>query len=169
LIQGRTFFKTIFSAGIATFFSSSINVTHEHIVIPKMNRSLRVVAISDIHAPCFYASNVDLVSIINAAQPDIFILAGDIIDKQGNEKFVDMFKTVEARFAKIATLGNWEYLGNLDLLKLKTEYSNAGISLLVNDIVEIQGLMVIGLDDFILGALDYNILSHSSSSNTPSW
>ena len=157
----------LIGGGGYAYTSSFIEVSRKRLVLPHFIGKLRIVVVSDVHAPCFYSSTADLVSIINAESPDIFILAGDTIDKRGNEDLVGLFKAVRARFAKLATLGNWEYLGKLDLVKLKTEYYNAGISLLVNDIFEVQGLMIVGLDDFVLGSLDYKILNHYSSNRSP--
>ena len=167
----RTFLKTMLIAtavpliggGGYAYTSSFIEVSRKRLVLPHFIGKLRIVAVSDVHAPCFYSSTADLVSIINAESPDIFILAGDTIDKRGNECFVEMFEGVKVRFAKIATLGNWEYLGKLDLGKLKTKYDNAGISLLVNDTFEVQDLMIVGLDDFVLGSPDYKILNDVST------
>lgn len=171
----RTFLKSMIATTTATFFggtayayrSSSLEVSYERLALPTMKPRLRIIAVSDLHAPCSYSSAENLIDIINAARPDIFILAGDTIDKQGDEDLVGMFKAVKARFAKVATLGNWEYFAKLDLVKLKTEYNNAGISLLVNDISQVQGLTIVGLDDFVLGAPDYKILNHCSSSRCP--
>ena len=104
----------MFGGAVYAHQSSNLEISHERLVISKMTRRLRIVAMSDIHAPCLYSSAPDLVNIINAALPDIFILAGDTIDKRGNEGLVGMFKAVKACFAKLATLGNWEYLGKLE-------------------------------------------------------
>jgi predicted MPP superfamily phosphohydrolase len=163
------------AAGVVTLFgglayayrSSNLEISHDLFAISKIKRRLRIVAVSDIHAPCFYTSNLDLIGIINGLTPDIFILAGDTIDKRGNEGLVGRFKAVKARLAKIAALGNWEHGGKVDLVKLKTEYKNAGISLLINEYFEVQGLMLVGLDDYLAGSPDYRILSHCSSNGCP--
>ena len=63
--------------------------------------------ISDVHAPSFNILDGKLVSKINSYAPDIFILGGDIVDKQGKENLVETFGTVNAKVAKFATLGNW--------------------------------------------------------------
>lgn len=167
----RIFIKSLLAIGgtallggtTYAYQSSIINISRERLISPGLMKCLRVVAVSDVHAPCFYCSAINLVNIINAESPDIFILAGDTIDKRGNECFVEIFQAVKARFAKLATLGNWEYLGKIDLMKLKTKYNNAGVSLLVNDIFEVQGLMIVGLDDFVLGSPDYKILNNVSN------
>ena len=174
-MKRRTFIKTLLTTGAAALIgdtgyayqSSFINISKERRVLSGLMQGLRIVAVSDLHVPCLYSSAIDLVNIINAESPDIFILAGDTIDKRGNEGFVGMFGAVKGRVAKLATLGNWEYLGKVDLMKLKTKYDNAGISLLVNAILDVQGLMIVGLDDFVLGSPNYNILSDLSTYERP--
>ncbi len=136
--------------------SNLLEVSRESLVLPNLAQKLRIVAVSDVHAPLFYPA--DLVNMINAESPDIFILAGDIIDKRGNEDLVRMFREVKARYAKVATLGNWEYNGGTDFAKLRREYEDAGIALLVNAKLEASGLMIIGMDDSLCGSLDYRIL-----------
>jgi len=174
-VNRRNFLKSIIGAGTATLLagavyahqSSNLEISHERLAISKLKRRMRIIAVSDVHAPCFNSPIEDLLNIINTASPDIFILAGDIVDRKDNEDLVGMFKQVKARFAKIAALGNWEYLVKLDLVKLKTEYDNAGISLLVNNIIEVKGLMIVGLDDFVLGSPDYKIVSDVSIDQHP--
>ena len=147
--------------------SSIIAISRERLTLPSLKQGWRIVAMSDLHMPSFYASAGELTKLINSESPDIFILAGDTIDKRGNEGLVEVFGAVKARIAKLATLGNWEYLGKIDLVKLKTAYKNAGISLLVNATVEIQNLMIVGLDDFVLGSPDYKILNDISIDQHP--
>ncbi len=67
----------------------------------------------------------------------------------------------------MATLGNWEYRGKLDLAKLKGEYEKAGFSFLANKAVEISGLVVIGLDDFVHGSPNYQIFQHLPTGTGP--
>ena len=118
----RTFIKSLLVTGGAALLggtayayqSSIIGISRQLIVLPNLIQRLRIVVASDLHMPSFYAPAKELVKLINSESPDIFILAGDTIDKRGNECFVEIFKAVKARFAKLATLGNWEHLGKLD-------------------------------------------------------
>ena len=171
----RTFLKTLIAAGTATLFggsaygyrSTQLEVSRERIVRMDLRQGLRIVAISDVHAPCFYASASELVEIINAESPDIFIVAGDTIDKRGNEHLAGMFKPAKAKIAKIATLGNWERDGTVNLVELKRAYESAGFSLLVNAACEVAGLTVVGLDDLLYGFPDYQILNQLPTRSGP--
>ena len=73
----RTFLKSIMAAGAATLFggtayayrSISLEVSRQRCLLKGIKRSLRVVALSDVHAPCFYSASIDLFSIINDLEP----------------------------------------------------------------------------------------------------
>ena len=147
--------------------SSKIEVTRAQFAMPRMKQKLRIVAVSDIHASSIFGSLSNLISLINDESPDIFILAGDIIDKRGRESMVNKFEAIETRLIKVAVLGNWEYSGKLNIAALKSQYNKAGINLLVNEAIEADGLTVIGLDDLIGGIPDYEILRSLSSSGKP--
>ena len=150
-----------------TIRSNEIKISREQITFEKLRKKLRIVAISDVHAPCYYSSSIDLVQIINAEAPDIFVIVGDTIDRRGNEHLVGMFSGVEARYSKLAVLGNWEYQGSIDLKKLQREYEHAGISLIVNKAVHIAGFRIYGLDDSLEGSPDFNRIDQVSYNERP--
>lgn len=174
-IDRRSFLKNILFAGGGVLIGSTIyacgsaklEISREKFVIPGIERNLRIVAVSDVHAPCLYSMAIDLVHIVNKELPDIFVLAGDIVDRRGNEPFVGLFDKVKAPFSKIATLGNWEYLGGLDLATLRQEYDKAGISLLANSSLVIAGLTILGLDDLSCGSPDYLTLRRTPNKLSP--
>jgi predicted MPP superfamily phosphohydrolase len=145
--------------------SSVIEITTEGALIPNLPNHLRVVAISDLHAPSYYLNDdyEDLINIINKQSPDIFIVAGDVVDKAQEETLVNMFKYIEAKVSKLAVLGNWEYNAGLDLKRLRNEYEKVGVTLLVNEKIMLRGLSVVGLDDFLNGSPDYSLLNSEGS------
>ena len=155
------------AAGAATLFgcsgyayrSKDLEVSHQNQKLKGLRERLRIVAVSDLHLPCFYSSPSELVTRINALKPGIFICAGDIVDKRGNEGLVLGFEKVRANHAKLAILGNWEYQGHVDLQRLRVEYEKARFSLMVNKAIEVAGLTLVGLDDHLHGAPDYKFLN----------
>jgi predicted MPP superfamily phosphohydrolase len=151
----------------SAFLPNRIEVVRQQFSLPNLTRRLRIVALSDLHAPSCSHLIPKVVSLANQQSPDIFVLAGDIIDESGNENMVEMFETVEANFAKVAVLGNWEYFSKLDLSMLRKRYGSAGITLLVNSSIDLPELTIVGLDDFLLGCPDYGILRHASSNGCP--
>jgi hypothetical protein len=174
-MERRAFFKKIFAViGVSltvgtayAYQSSKIEVTRSTFPLPNLQHNVRAVALSDIHAPGCKFSFDELVSLISHESPDIFILAGDIVDERGHEDLVVAFYAVDARLAKLAVLGNWEYYGKLDLKKLKKEYEKANISLLVNHDVVVSGLRVMGLDDLLFGSPDFQMLNEGLHNNEP--
>ncbi len=163
----RTFLRSLLFASGATLTggtafplqSKKLEVTYERVIMPDIEQNIRIVSLSDLHAPSIYVSRLDLINTINQLKPDVLVLAGDIIGKRKTEHWVMTFKKLKPKLAKVAVLGNWEYGLKLDLAKLRGHYQEAGINLLVNKSLEIQGLKIIGLDDFIYGSPDYNLLN----------
>jgi predicted MPP superfamily phosphohydrolase len=174
-IHRRTFLRSLLAAGAASlagcsayaYRSTNLEVRNERIAIPGLKETVRVVSASDLHMPCFYTSTSQLINTIIANMPDIFILAGDTIDNRGNEKLVSSFEKVRAKHAKLAVLGNWEYQGQVDLKRLKGQYQKSGFSLLLNKAIEVDKLIIVGLDDFLYGSPDYHILNQRQTSSTP--
>ena len=145
--------------------SSVIEITSKDLSIPDLSDELRIVAISDLHAPSYFRNNdwQNLVDIINDQSPDIFILGGDVIEEPGEEGVASVFSVIQAKIAKLAILGNWEYSALLNLKRLRTEYEKVGVTLLVNERMTLGGLDVFGLDDFLRGSPNYDLLKVKGS------
>jgi len=172
MMNRRTFLKSILYAGGATLAGGSayalhsvdLEISRQKVHVSGLDRKLRVVALSDLHAPCYYISTADLFGRINAENADVLILAGDMFRVPDFEEAVTGFKNAEAGYAKLAVPGNWEYGLKIDPAALKKAYADAGIAYLKNDACEIHGLKIAGLDDLICGSPDYS-LAHDISSN----
>jgi predicted MPP superfamily phosphohydrolase len=175
LLKRRTFIKFISSfaggallGGIAYGYQSNrIEIHREKIICPAIAHRLRIVAVSDIHAPQFPGSDGTLVDLINSQKPDICIFAGDIIDQANNETLVREFHAIQSSLTKIAVLGNWEYLSKLNLQKLRREYHKAGIRLLINESFRIGPLCIFGADDLVEGSFDCKIIQHTPRDESP--
>jgi hypothetical protein len=171
----RTFLKSVLATAGAVLMggtayayrSSRIEISRRKLALSGLTQEIRIIAFSDLHIPCFYSSSPDLVTRVNELRPDIFVLAGDTVDRRGREYSVGLFGAIRAKFAKVATLGNWEYLGNLDLAQLRKQYRRAEISLLVNEAIEVAELTIVGLDDFLCGCPDYQIVKLNGPSSGP--
>jgi predicted MPP superfamily phosphohydrolase len=145
--------------------SNIVAITKRDLFVPSITSDLKIVAISDLHAPSYFQYNdyQDLANIINGQDPDILILAGDMIEEAGAEELATEFSLLKAKITKLAILGNWEYYALLDLERLRKEYEKAGVTLLVNERIELKGLIVAGLDDFLHGSPDYRLLNEEST------
>jgi hypothetical protein len=171
----RIFLKSIFYAAGASLAGGSayalhsmdLQITRQQIPLKGIRQKMRIVALSDLHAPCYYMSTRDLVRTINSQKPDLLILAGDMFGQPGFEKTADEFKRAEAAHAKLAVPGNWEYQLNIDPAALKKAYADAGIGYLVNEIREVGGLKIIGLDDLLHGAPQFKMAGGSRAEASP--
>lgn len=82
-------------------------------------RKMRIVATADWHI----GTRIDrsraekFVRLVNAQNPDVVLIAGDLIDGPiaplENERIDEVLRALRAPFGVIATLGNHEYYGNL--------------------------------------------------------
>jgi predicted MPP superfamily phosphohydrolase len=155
----RSFLKSVlFTAGASlvggsayALHSVDLDISRQQVPVKGIKQKMRIVALSDLHAPCYYISTPDLVCAVNAQKPDVLILAGDMFGVPDFEEMITGFKKAKAEYAKLAVLGNWEYQLNLDLDNLRKAYEDAGIKLLINDTCEVNGLKVLGLDDLLHG------------------
>ena len=119
------------------------------IASPKITRPLRLVMLSDLHLG-YHNQHDELhrwVNIINGEQPDLVLVAGDIIDGSmrplKEQRMYEEFLRLKAPV--YACLGNHEYYsGEPDARQF---YRDAGIRLLQDTAVMVGGLRLIGRDD----------------------
>lgn len=113
--------------------------------------TLRVVFIADLHLTI--TSNREMFQEafdkINALEPDIILMGGDIIDyshKAIREDYSQTFKSLKAKYGIYSVLGNHEYYGGVDG---NEEYIRSlGINVLRDDVFGIEDINIIGRDDF---------------------
>jgi hypothetical protein len=151
-------------AGYA-WWSNTLTVKRYHRRIWGLNQPLRLGVLTDFHAPNYRFPLEKLVEILNTARCDWIFIVGDTVDRGGNEpQVLRLFRELQAQQGKLASLGNWEYMGHVDLIKLRRLYAEADVQLLINEeiAVSIPGdertLHIIGLDDYLMGAPNYSLL-----------
>ncbi|MBF6597277.1 MAG: metallophosphoesterase [Fermentimonas sp.] len=122
------------------------------ILSSKIEKPVRIVGISDLHIGyTISAKEVSKwVSLINAEKPDIVIIAGDIIDNHLRPIIEDSISNVLNRIN--APMGVYACTGNHDLMFAIKEdinfYKNSGITLLRDSFININGITIIGRDDY---------------------
>lgn len=141
---------TIFIAGNIHYHDKQrreINLT----TTKHLERPLKIVMLSDLHAG-FHNRRDEVgrwVNIINAEQPDLILITGDLID--GNVRPVKEMGTIDElrRFQAptLACLGNHEYITGID--KSIDLIDKTGIRLLRDKAVTIDGVTIVGRDDRI--------------------
>ena len=113
---------------------------------------LRVLVLSDFHAPRFTFTLARYRHLAAQARPDLVLILGDSIDIAGaEERVVELYGALSAPLGKFAILGNHEHWHGIDLAALARAYERAGVRLLVNERVTLRHaggpLLLYGLDD----------------------
>ena len=119
---------------------------------------LRIVQLSDLHLHRIGRTEESLIKKVNALQPDLLLLTGDVADRPESLAVLDVFLAKIATKHKFAVLGNWEYWGDVNLQELRTIYQRHGVKLLINECIELADkgriYQITGLDDFTAGTPD---------------
>jgi predicted MPP superfamily phosphohydrolase len=120
------------------------------------SRTLRIVQLSDLHLGHVGGLEREVAARLTAAQPDVVVLTGDIVDENGALGELETFLGLIGRdVPKVAIVGNWERWGGVDTRRLGEIYRRANGELLINRSTTVStgagALLVTGLDDLIGG------------------
>lgn len=115
-------------------------------------KPLRMVAISDLHLGYGIGKNEleEWIEIINSEEPDVVLIAGDIIDNSvrplNEGDFAESFKKINAPLGVYTCLGNHEYISGL---KESLDFLNkTGIHVLRDEVALVDSsFYIIGRDD----------------------
>ena len=140
---------------LGLFIYGNLNYRHKHreelqlTTSKKIAKPIKLVMMSDLHIgyPNRLKELNRWVDMVNAEQPDLILIAGDIIDgsmrpledEQMHKEFLRLKAPV------YACLGNHEYFCGKD--RAKQFYQDAGICLLQDSCVLVSDLCIIGRDD----------------------
>jgi len=164
----REFVATAGGVGLLSLYGASSNgLDSTRTTLPggsQRGQRLRVALLTDMHGPHNWIDQDELIAANGGFRPDLVCIAGDAVDRRGDEPLVHRYADLTARLGKFATLGNWEYQGECDLRRLRREYERAGVRLLVNESVRIDAgddgpVDLVGLDDWRAGSPDYSLVS----------
>ena len=142
-------FLKILGALAAVFFilsaiSFPLRTVHYTLVSRKVSKKVRIVQISDLHS-CSYGKNMkNLISAVDAAEPDIIVLTGDIFDNRTDNKNSDtLLKAIAKKYPCYYVSGNHEYWGNMwDTFSRRAE--SFGVTVLQGENVDIDGITICG-------------------------
>jgi predicted MPP superfamily phosphohydrolase len=116
---------------------------------------VRIVHISDLHVSPFTsrARQLKAVDKINALEPDIITISGDILDA-GLEPYIDkdlssVYRSLKSKYGVYVVFGNHEYYSG-DIPKILLAFEQSGFNLLRDNLVKIDeiNLTVAGRDDY---------------------
>ena len=125
------------------------------------SRNIKIVQISDLHLHSINHQLTRLINKINSLQPDLILFTGDVVDKAKNISLLDEFlKLIDKDIKKIAILGNWEYLGKVNIPELRQVYVNNNCELLINESIQHtvhnKTISITGVDDYVCGNADFD-------------
>lgn len=140
----------IFFGWLNTRFIRVENVTVDLAKLPKAHNPTTVVFASDFHiGPNIHERQVQsFVEEINAANPDIILIGGDLVEGSvdGMDRMAEILARLHARRGVYAVLGNHEYHGGPE--KTEAFMKSAGITVLRDRVVTFPGIVnLVGLDD----------------------
>jgi predicted MPP superfamily phosphohydrolase len=114
-----------------------------------LEQPLKIVMLSDLHIG-YHNQVTELdrwIALINCEKPDLILIGGDIIDGHirplEDQKMAQSFHGLTAPM--VACLGNHEYYTGTP--KAQKFYQEAGITLLVDSVLQLKAINVIGRDD----------------------
>lgn len=121
---------------------------------PAQNRSLKIVAVSDIHLGVSINKKKlkEYVDLINAQQPDIVLMAGDISDRSTqpliDQHMEEELRQIKAPLGVFAISGNHEYYSENPFSTAEFLQNKCGITVLRDSVALINNsFYVVGRDD----------------------
>lgn len=128
------------------------NISVEIKNLPEQWNGKTIIQLSDVHLGHIHGLDFldDIVSKTNALNPDLILITGDLFDGMDGDLsyFVNSLKKFQPKDGVFFVIGNHEtYLGLEGSLSV---LEKAGIKVLRNAMVNINGLQIVGLDDVAL-------------------
>jgi predicted MPP superfamily phosphohydrolase len=156
---GTALVLALLASGYALYEARRIRIEQVAITTDKLPPAvgrIRVVQISDVHAGLlFHESRLEgVLKAVRAAQPDILVSTGDLVDGRLSredvtshlDRMAAMIAAVPAKGGKYAVTGNHEYYAGLDQALEFTR--KAGFTILRNRSVALPGgITISGVDD----------------------
>jgi hypothetical protein len=110
---------------------------------------LVIVQISDVHLGLINRCRRfgPMIRLVKDANPDIFVVTGDLVDAQINHLtgLADMLREVTAKYGKFAIMGNHEYYAGTE--KSTAFIKESGLTLLRDEAVTAGPITIAGADD----------------------
>ena len=154
-LQYSFFIPLLLSISIAAYgYFEAMDVRTERVIIKssKISRDigiLRIVQISDVHLGLIVREErlQRILRGVKAANPDILVSTGDLVDGQINNLagLAELLKEINPRYGKFAVTGNHEFYAGLAQALDFTE--KAGFRILRGDGLTVSGINIAGVDD----------------------
>lgn len=136
-------------------FDNNLKVTHYHIESPKLNKAIRAVVLTDLHSQLHGENQEALLATIDAQNPDLILMAGDIADdRRSHEGTLLLLEGIARKYPCFYVSGNHEFWsGEVD--EIKAFFRQSGVQVLEGDKVTVevsdQTVTICGVDDPEIG------------------
>ncbi len=157
LISARMpFFVSLgLSLSICTYgYFEARNIRPERVVVetaklpPGIDR-LTIAQISDVHLGLVIRCDrlEEMLKVVKAAKPDIFLSTGDLVDAQINQMtgLAELLREIKTKYGNYAVTGNHEYFAGIDKALAFTR--DAGFTVLQNEARAVGPITIAGVDD----------------------
>jgi len=134
-----------------------LEVVERDIPVPKLPanwQGFRIAHLSDVHLQNLGRIHDSAFAAIQKTNPQLVVLTGDTIEDPAALRVLEDFCRSLAKDGRevVATIGNWEHWGHVDLVDLERSYKRAGVRLLGNESLLLKsGLAVVATDDYCSG------------------
>lgn len=152
VVWGKTIFELIAIVSLYGFVNAhTIRTSQLRLSLPNLPLSWvgkRIVFMSDLHLGQvrgrMFANKIAKKT--NALNPDIVFIGGDLFDgvKVNPEEIIKPLGQVSSQFGTYFVTGNHEYMGQC--AQYITAIEGIGITVLKDEVVDIEGLQIIGVD-----------------------
>lgn len=156
LMGSRTIILALILAVLTFFYglieAGSIRVRQFELptaLLPADVDKVRIVALTDLHLiPNQNAASLGrIVDLVNARDPDIVVVVGDVMDGNFSDAVaeIELFRKIRAKSGKFAVVGNHEIYSGLAMAIRFLE--RGGFTVLRGDAAEAGGISIAGVDD----------------------
>lgn len=123
--------------------------------------AIKIAMLSDIHLGLNinYLRLRKIIPEINKFSPDLVVITGDIIDEEAERinQYIKIFSKIKTKYGLFAVTGNHEYYAGKETFS--HFFKRANIRLLRNEVVDLDGIEIAGIDDeaFLAGKWAENL------------
>lgn len=148
-----------------------LEVVEKDVPLPKLPPQLngfRIAHLSDLHLHTLGRIHDAVFAAIRRAQPDLIVITGDSIEDSAALPVLTEFCRELATSGRdvVATVGNWEHWGHIDMATLAQAYSRGGATLLGNESRRLtSGIDVTATDDHCSGYDDVKAALRNAPAN----
>ena len=157
----------------ADFGSRWIEIVRKEIRLPRWDADgFKIAFFADIHANDDEAAALaaEACRIAVESKPDLVVFGGDFVNSSGTiilTNFGPAFAPLsELACPCVAVMGNHDYATTSPADVMRAVRRHTSLQLLRNQVVDVQGVSVVGLDDGIFGASNYHFLTQQRLSKS---